>query len=76
MANEMTVPIMTTCVVNKPENAAEETEDTLEIICSNNEEQEVADGKFQNFVKIEYEEDAAESTRKVYKKYKFIFEKK
>ena len=67
MAHEMTVPMLTTCVVNKQENAAEETEDTLEIICSNNEDQEVADGKVHNVVKIEYEEDAAESIRKVYK---------
>ena len=70
----MTVPMLTTCVVNKQEIAAEEAEGTLEIICSNNEDQEVPDGKDQNVVKIEYEEDAAESIRKVYKKYKFIFE--
>ena len=67
MAHEMTVPMLTTCVVNKQEIAAEEAEGTLEIICSNNEDQEVADGKVHNVVKIEYEEDAAESIRKVYK---------
>ena len=39
MANEMTVPTLTHCEVNKPEIiqeiAVEETEDTIEILCSN-----------------------------------------
>ena len=39
MADEMTVPTLTHCEVNKPEIiqeiAFEETEDTIEILCSN-----------------------------------------
>ena len=39
MANEMTFPTLTHCEVNKPEIiqeiAVEETEDTIEILCSN-----------------------------------------